>query len=579
GKFGGGGYKVSGGLHGVGASVVNALSEYMKAEVGRGGDLYSQEYKRGEATSAVKKSKGSKWTGTRITWKADPEIFDTAIEYNWDTIIDHLRQQAYLTKGATIEIINERDDKKAKFYFEGGIKEYVSHINDGNTVLNDPPFYVDKEVGDLRVEVALQYNNDYSEKLYAFANNIHNSEGGTHVVGFRSALTRTVNAYAKKHKLVKENGESLTGDDVKEGLTVVISVKLPDPQFEGQTKGKLGNTNMRTAVESVFGEWFASYLEENPAVAKRMISKSILAAKARMAARAARDTIIRKGALEGMTLPGKLSDCSERDPDKSELYIVEGDSAGGSAKQGRDREFQAILPLRGKILNVERARLDKMLTNNEVKSLIIALGTGIGEEMNIEKIRYKRVIIMTDADVDGSHIRILLLTFFYRYMKEIIDNGYLYIAQPPLYSIKKGKENYWVYSDAERDKILNKLQKQAEEKAKEKKLSKKEAAKQAALEGSGETAEVSDIIEGEVTEETATIKKIANIQRYKGLGEMNPDQLWETTMDPANRTLLKVTVNDAADAEKIFSTLMGDEVAPRKEFIQTNAQTVTNLDI
>lgn len=569
GKFGGGGYKVSGGLHGVGASVVNALSVYMKAEVGRDGLLWAQEYKRGEPTTAVKKSPGSKWTGTRITWQADPEIFETVTDYNWDTIVEHLSQQAYLTKGVTIDIDSKLHDKSERFHFDGGIMQYVEHLNEGNTKLNEPPFYVDKEVGDNRVEVSVQYNNDFNETLYAFANNIYNAEGGMHVVGFRSALTRTINTYAKKHNIVKEN-ETLTGEDVREGLCTVISVKLPDPQFEGQTKSKLGNPEIRTAVESVFGDYFASYLEEHPADARRIINKIILAAKARIAARAARDTVIRKGALEGMTLPGKLADCSERDPAKSEIFIVEGDSAGGSAKQGRDRSFQAILPLRGKILNVERARLDRMLASEEVKALIIALGTGIGEQFDADKIRYQRVIIMTDADVDGAHIRTLLLTFFYRYMCEIINRGYLYIAQPPLYSIKRGKEQWYAYSDEEKEAILEKIRKTLSEKpVKGKKVPVEEV-----VELTEEPTE-----ENETAETVSTIKKIADIQRYKGLGEMNASELRVTTMEPAHRTILQVTIEDAIKAEEIFTTLMGDEVPPRKLFIQTHARSVKNLDI
>lgn len=569
GKFGdgSGGYKVSGGLHGVGASVVNALSEWMKVEVGRDGNLYTQEYRRGEVVEPVKKGVATKWTGTRIIWKADDKIFDEIDNYNWKTITDHLRQQAYLTKGVRIQITNEVTKETEDFHFEGGIKSYVEHINQNKEVVNKDTFYVDKQSGDVRVEVALQYVNDYNERLLAFANNIHNQDGGSHVIGFRSALTRTINSYAKKHNLIKngnsKNGESLTGDDVREGLTVIISIKLPDPQFEGQTKSKLGNTNVRTITDSVFSNYFASYLEEHPAEARKIINKILLAAKARLAARAARDTVIRKGALEGMTLPGKLADCSSRDPANSELYIVEGDSAGGSAKQGRDRSFQAILPLRGKILNVERARLDKMLSNNEIKSLVIALGGGIGEEFDVEKIRYHRVIIMTDADVDGAHIRTLLLTFFYRYMQDIIKKGYLYIAQPPLYSIKKGKFYKYAYSEEEKDKILAELEKIKEDKQPIKKTN---------------TDEQDEKI-GDAEEETDKTKKIADVQRYKGLGEMNPAQLWETTMDPKNRTMFRVTIGDAVAADEMFTTLMGDEVAPRKEFIQKYAREVQDLDI
>ena len=578
GKFGdgSGGYKVSGGLHGVGASVVNALSEWMKVEVGRDGFIHSQEYKRGEAVKAVKKGEKTKWTGTRITWKADAEIFDQVDNYNWNTILNHLRQQAYLTKGVKIQITNENTNQTEEFHFEGGVKSYVEHLNVGKETINKDPFYVDKQSGNIRVEIALQYVDDYKERLYAFANNIHNIDGGSHVVGFRSALTRTINNYAKKNNLIKTNGNgksdaSLTGDDVREGLTVIISIKLPNPQFEGQTKSKLGNANIRTITDSVFSQYFASYLEEHPTEARRIVNKVLLAAKARLAARAARDTIIRKGALEGMTLPGKLADCSSRDPEKSELYIVEGDSAGGSAKQGRDRGFQAILPLRGKILNVERARLDKILSNNEIKSMIIALGTGIGEQFDIEKIRYHRIIIMTDADIDGAHIRTLLLTFFYRYMPDIIEKGYLYIAQPPLYQIKKGKYQEYVYSEEEKEAVLSKLEKEAKSKSKKTEPEPEPDTEEPLVEG-GESPEASEV-------EEEKIKKIADIQRYKGLGEMNPSQLWNTTMDPEHRIMYRVTVEKAQEADQVFSMLMGDEVAPRKRFIQQHAKDVQDLDI
>jgi len=569
GKFGGAGYKVSGGLHGVGASVVNALSSWMRVEVGRDDKLYSQEYKKGEPTTSVKKEGATDWTGTRVFWKADPEIFDqVGVElYDWKTITDHLRQQAYLTKGVRIKVANEFSDKKEDFHYEGGIKSYVEHLNEKNTALNTPPFYVDKESGkDVRVEIAVQYNNDFTELLFAFANNIYNPEGGSHVIGFRTALTRTINNYAKKHGLVKDNGETLTGDDVREGLAAVISIKLPDPQFEGQTKAKLGNAEIRTIVDSVFSNYFNSYLEEHPVDARRIINKILLAAKARLAARAARETIIRKGVLEGMTLPGKLADCSEKDPAVSEIYIVEGDSAGGSAKQGRDRRFQAILPLRGKILNVERARLDKMLLSEEIKNLIIALGTGIGDQFNVEKTRYERIIIMTDADVDGAHIRTLLMTFFYRYMRAIIDHGFLYIARPPLYLIKKGKVERYAYSDEEKDQILAEIKKMAAEaKGKVKQIVTKEVTE-------GEEVVEAVLPEGET-------KKIAEVQRYKGLGEMNPSQLWATTMNPQTRIMYKVTIEDATRADEMFKILMGDEVAPRKQFIQTHAKYVENLDI
>jgi len=561
GKFGGAGYKVSGGLHGVGVSVVNALSDWARVEVTRDGKVYAQEYSRGKAKGPVKAIGAGKGSGTKVSFHADPEIFEDGEAFDWKTILDHLKQQAYLTKGVKVKATDERTGESQLFYFEGGVQAYVQDLNKNKTPLFEMPFYVDKEKNGVRVEIALQYTEDFTEILQAFANNIHNPEGGTHVIGFRTALTRTLNNYGKKAGLVKDAKEALTGDDVREGLTVVISVKLADPQFEGQTKAKLGNSEVRTAVESIFNDYFSNFLEEHPTEARRIVNKTMLAAKARLAARAARDTVIRKGALEGMTLPGKLADCSSRDPSKSELFIVEGDSAGGSAKSGRDREFQAILPLRGKILNVERARLDKMLSNNEIKALIIALGTGIADQFDAGRIRYHRVIIMTDADVDGAHIRTLMLTFFYRYMRDIIDRGYLYIAQPPLYQVKFGKETRWAYSDTEKDKYIEELSSV--------KKTKKETTKEA--------AEVS-AEEGE-EEETVVVSRKPSIQRYKGLGEMNPNQLWDTTMDPANRILHKVTVEDAVRADEIFSTLMGDEVAPRKRFIQTNAKQVQNLDI
>ncbi|MDD5605782.1 MAG: DNA topoisomerase (ATP-hydrolyzing) subunit B [Patescibacteria group bacterium] len=570
GKFGGGGYKVSGGLHGVGVSVVNALSDWMKVEVLRDGKLYSQEYSKGKAKGAVKSvSTQEKGSGTRVSFHADPEIFDVDIEYNWKTIIERLKQQAYLTKGVHLKATNEKTGESLEFHYEGGVRAYVEEINANKTPLFAPPFYVDKEKQGVQVEIALQYTEEFNEVLRAFANNILNAEGGTHVIGFRAALTRTLNNYAKKVGIIKNGNEALTGDDVREGLTAIISVKLANPQFEGQTKAKLGNTEVRTAVESVFGDYFANYLEEHPSEARRIIQKTLLAAKARLAARAARDTVIRKGALEGMTLPGKLADCSSKKAEHCEVYIVEGDSAGGSAKSGRDREFQAILPLRGKILNVEKARLDKMLSNNEVKSLIIALGTGIGEQFDIEKIRYHRVIIMTDADVDGAHIRTLLLTFFYRYMPEIIHKGYLYIAQPPLYQLKKGKDVRWVYSDEEKDRAIEEMLAMKEEKKT------KAEAKKEAVEISEE--ELSETPEEEVQADNKL--KGINIQRYKGLGEMNANQLWETTMDPKNRILHQVAIEDAIQADEVFATLMGDDVAPRKKFIHDNAKAVKNLDI
>lgn len=535
GKFGQGGYKVSGGLHGVGVSVVNALSEYMRAEVRRDGKLWMQEYKRGKPAKAAKAIKSAKGTGTKITFKPDKEIF-TVLDFEWSYVIDHLRQQAYLTKGLKIIIKDERikgQEKEYIFYFEGGIQSYVRYLDRAKETKQEKVFYIDKEAGNIKVEVALQYNTDYSETVFGFANNIYTVEGGMHIQGMRTALTRTLNSYARKQGYLKEKDDNLSGEDVREGLTIVVSVKLPDPQFEGQTKAKLGNAEVKPAVEGIFGDYFAAFLEENPQDAKEILGKCLLAQQARVAARAARDTVLRKGALEGMTLPGKLADCSSRNAEISELYIVEGDSAGGSAKQGRDRNFQAILPLRGKILNVEKARLDKMLANNEIKSLIIALGTNISEQFDIAKLRYGKIIIMTDADVDGAHIRTLLLTFFYRNFIELVKQGHIYIAQPPLYRLQKQNKVLYVYDDKEKELRIKQL--------------------------GGE--------EG------------ISIQRYKGLGEMNPTQLWDTTMDPANRVLKQVTMEDASKADEIFDILMGSEVAPRKRFIQTHAKTVKNLDI
>lgn len=585
GKFGGGGYKVSGGLHGVGVSVVNALSTDLVATVYKDGIEYKQEYKSGAPTSDIKKIGKTDKQGTTISFLPDESIFET-IQFSYKTILDYLRHQAYLTKGVRVNLIDESKQRSYGFYFEGGIRSYVEHLNKGKEALNLPTFYVDKTVGEVNVELAIQYCDSFNEQLKAFANNIYNPEGGTHVVGFRSALTRVVNDYARKNVLIKEKDENLTGDDVREGLTAVISVKLPDPQFEGQTKGKLGNPEIRTVVEKVLNEYLSYYLEENPNEARKIIGKGVLSARARLAARAARDSVIRKGALEGMTLPGKLSDCSSKDAEKSEVYLVEGDSAGGSAKQGRDREFQAILPLRGKILNVERARLDKMLANNEVKNLIIAMGTGIGETFDITKLRYHRIIIMTDADVDGAHIRTLLLTLFYRHFPDLVNAGKIYIAQPPLYKVSRGKSSKYAYSDAERDEIIAELQAKQDEKAtaKAKTSSKNNNDENLEVSKSVETAE--DLAEVALEGEADAVgagddKKIAglSIQRYKGLGEMNADQLWETTMDPENRILLKVTVADAEKADAIFNKLMGEEVALRKNFIQTHAKSVENLDI
>lgn len=542
GKFGGEGYKVSGGLHGVGVSVVNALSEWLEAEVERDGGKFTQTFKRGAPQGQVKKIGPSKKTGTTITFKADHEIFKE-IDYNWTKILQHLRQQSYLTPGVRVRITDEREAGKIHsytFYFEGGIASYVHQLNLGKDVKNEEIFYAKREFeGDFMVEVAMQYTDAYTESILTFANNIHTIEGGTHLTGFRTALTRTINDYARKNGFLKEKDENLTAEDVNEGLTAIISVKLRDPQFEGQTKAKLGTPEMRGFVNQAMGETFAAYLEERPREARAIIEKVALAAKARMAARAARDTVLRKGALDGFALPGKLADCSERDPAKSEVFIVEGDSAGGSCKSGRDRKFQAILPLRGKILNVERARLDKMLVNNEIKALIIAMGAGIGEDMDITKLRYHRIIIATDADVDGSHIRTLLLTFFFRHFQSLVTGGYLYIAQPPLYKLEKGKELHYVYTDQEKAAVLKKF---------------------------GVTNEA---------QATSEIK----IQRYKGLGEMNPRELWETTMDPANRILKRVTVEDVEEADQMFEILMGSDVVPRKKWIQTHAKAVENLDI
>ena len=561
GKFGQGGYKVSGGLHGVGISVVCALSEYTRVEVRRDKKVWMQEYKAGKPTSKVKPIGAAKDTGTTVTFKPDTNVFSTT-EFDWLVILDYLRKQAYLTKGVKIIISDLRDKSAAKhysFYFEGGIASYVRQINHNVEIKQHKIFYAEKEVGDVKVEVSLQYNTEFSETVFAFANNIFNTEGGMHLQGFRTSLTRVLNNYARKNNFLKEKDENLTGEDVREGLVAIVSVKLPDPQFEGQTKSKLGNAEVRPAVEKVMTDYFGAFLEENPSDAKAILEKSLLAAQARNAARVARDTVLRKGALEGLTLPGKLADCSSRDAEQCELYIVEGDSAGGTAKQGRDRNTQAILPLRGKILNVEKARLDKMLVNNEIKSLILALGTNIGEQFDISKLRYHKVVIMTDADVDGAHIRTLLLTLFFRNFPELIKQGYLYIAQPPLYRISKGKEVHWIYTDAEKDKVVEKLTGKKAEK--------------------DESAEVEESTDGGV-DKTGVGEKIAgvSVQRYKGLGEMNANQLWETTMDPGRRIMKKVMVEDAQKADKVFDVLMGSEVGPRKHFIQTHAKAVKNLD-
>jgi len=594
GKFGGGGYKVSGGLHGVGVSVVNALATDLVATVKKDGKIHEQTYKNGVPTADIKVVGQTKDTGTTIRFKPDATIFET-VNFKYETILDYLRHQAYLTKGVQVQLVDEVNERQFGFYFEGGIRSYVEHLNKGKDAINEPTFYVERENGDVTVEVAIQYCDSYNEQVKSFANNIHNPEGGTHLTGFRTALTRVINDYARKNSLIKEKDESLTGEDVREGLTAIVSVKLPEPQFEGQTKGKLGNPEIRGIVDQVTSEYLAYYLEENPAEAKKIVGKASLSARARLAARAARDTVIRKGALEGMTLPGKLADCSSKDMTKSELFIVEGDSAGGTAKQGRNREFQAILPLRGKILNVERARLDKMLSSNEVKNLIIALGTGIADNFEIEKLRYNRIIIATDADVDGAHIRTLLLTFFFRHMPQVVEGGHIYIAQPPLYKISVGREKHYAYTDAERDSVLAELEEKHKAKAGAKGKAKavaadttEEAEGQADVETAADlaelatsqnsTAEVGEVSTQEVVEATGVKIPGLTIQRYKGLGEMNADQLRDTTMDPEHRVMLQVTVEDAEKADTIFTKLMGDEVSLRKNFIQTHAKSVTNID-
>jgi DNA gyrase subunit B len=584
GKFGGesSGYKVSGGLHGVGASVVNALSQYCKVVVHKEGGEYIQEYVRGKKKANVKKIGTSKSHGTIVLFDPDPEIF-SEIAFNWNSIVTHLRQQAYLVKGLQVNILDLRDyagkfdeenmlylkdeginTQSMSFYFEGGLHSLVKFYNKFQTPVHKNIFYVEKEEGNVFVEVAMQYIDDFSSREIAFANNIFNPEGGMHITGFRTALTRILNDYAKKNGFVKESDETFTGDDVREGMTAVISVKMAEIQFEGQTKGKLGSVEARGATEKVFGEAFAMYLEENPDDAKAIINKVILALKARKAAKAAKDSVLRKGALEGLTLPGKLADCQSRSAEESELFIVEGDSAGGSSKQGRDRRIQAILPLKGKILNVERARLDKMLASNEVRALVIALGTAIGDVFDISKLRYHKLIIATDADVDGAHIRTLLLTLFYRYFRPVVEAGHVYIAQPPLYKVKKGKDLNYFYSDEQKNDYL-----------KAQGVNMSELEEIAPEEGEDPQEE-----EGEDEKEEVKAKKLnkIHIQRYKGLGEMNPEELWETTMDPARRVLKQVRIDDAQEADKIFDLLMGVEVAPRKSFIQSNAR-LANLDI
>ena len=531
-KFGGHTYLVSGGLHGVGASVVNALSSWLKVNIKRDGKLYQQEYRQGIPQSDVAEVGQTSDTGTTITFLADEEIFGK-VNYDFNTLSERLREMAYLNKELEICLKDERKDSEKTFYFEGGITGFIRHLNRNRAVRHRHPIYIAKPVNGVIVETALQYNDGFAESIFSFANCVNTIDGGTHLTGFRSALTRVLNDYAHKNKFLKEDEPNLGGDDVREGLTAVISVKLPEPQFEGQTKAKLGNPEIKSLVESAVGEGLSLYLEEHPDEAKRIIEKCLTAAKAREAARKARDLVVRKSSLDTATLPGKLADCSEKEPSHCELYLVEGDSAGGSAKQGRNRRFQAILPLRGKILNVEKAPSDKMLAHEEIRAIITALGTGIDDEFDRSKLRYHQVILMTDADVDGSHIRTLLLTFFFRHMVELINQGHLFIAQPPLYRVKTTKLQQWVYSEQEREEVLGKL---------------KEA------------------------------KKV-EVQRYKGLGEMSAEQLWETTMNPATRTLVAVSINDAAEADRIFHILMGDEVPPRKAFIQAHAKSVKNLDI
>ena len=533
GKFGGGGYKVSGGLHGVGISVVNALSKWLVADVYRDGKIYRQSYEKGITTSELEVVGESHHTGTIINFMPDETIFDE-IEFKYETLEHRLRELSFLNKGVKIVFEDKREgsQRKKEFHYEGGLVEFVKYLNKTKTPIHDDVVYIDKKVGDSIVEIAMQYTDGYTENIYSFANNIDTHEGGTHLAGFKAALTKTVNDYAKRNKLIKENEGNLTGEDIREGLTAVISVKLPDPQFEGQTKTKLGNTYMRGNVDGVTVEELGAFLEENPTTARTIVDKGLRAQRAREAAKRARELTRRKSVLESTSLPGKLADCAEKDPAKSEIFLVEGDSAGGSAKQGRDRHTQAILPLRGKILNVEKSRLDRILSSDEIKNMITAFGCGIGNDFDLEKARYHKIVIMTDADVDGAHIRTLLLTFFFRYMRPLIENGYVYAAQPPLYKVKKQKKEYYVYSDKELEVLLEEI---------------------------GRTG--------------------VELQRYKGLGEMNAEQLWDTTMNPETRTLVKVTMEDAIKADEIFTLLMGDEVVPRREFIQQNAKYVKNLDI
>ncbi|UCZ53259.1 DNA topoisomerase (ATP-hydrolyzing) subunit B [Bacillus shivajii] len=534
GKFGGGGYKVSGGLHGVGASVVNALSSYLEVFVHLDGQVHYQKYLRGVPDEDLKVIGETDKHGTMIHFKPDPEIFTETTEYEYDILANRLRELAFLNRGLTINIVDKREDgKSANYFYEGGIASFVEHLNRTKEPLHETPVFIEGQKEGISVEIAMQYNDGFASNLYSFANNINTHEGGTHESGFKTALTRVINDYARKNNLFKETDPNLVGDDVREGLTAIVSVKIEDPQFEGQTKTKLGNSEARTITDSLFSEKMTKFMAENPTVARKIVDKGLMASRARDAAKKARELTRRKSALEVSSLPGKLADCSTKDASISELYIVEGDSAGGSAKQGRDRHFQAILPLRGKIINVEKSRLDKILSNNEVRAIITALGTGIGDDFDITKARYHKLIIMTDADVDGAHIRTLLLTFFYRYMRPLIEEGYVYIAQPPLYKIQQGKQIHYAYNDKEMERILSTLSESPK----------------------------------------------PGLQRYKGLGEMNPTQLWETTMDPAMRTVLQVTLADAMVADEVFETLMGDKVEPRRDFIQENAHYVKNLDI
>lgn len=534
GKFGGGGYKVSGGLHGVGASVVNALSKELEVYVHIDDKIYFQKYERGVPVEDLKVVGTTDYTGTTIHFVPDPEIFTETLEFDFDTLATRIRELAFLNRGINITIEDKRvENKQNEYHYEGGIKSYVEHLNRTKEVIHEEPIYLEGERDGISLEVALQYNEGYTESIYSFANNIHTYEGGTHESGFKAALTRVINDYARKNGFIKDNDQNLTGEDVREGLTAIISVKHPDPQFEGQTKTKLGNSEVRTITDTIFSSHFEKFLLENPAVARKIVDKGQMASRARMAAKKARELTRRKSALEVSSLPGKLADCSSKDPSISEIYIVEGDSAGGSAKQGRERHFQAILPLRGKILNVEKSRLDKILSNNEVRAIITAIGTGIGEDFDIGKARYHKIVIMTDADVDGAHIRTLLLTFFYRYMRKILEAGYVYIAQPPLFKISQGKRVEYAYNDRQLEEIMAQLASQPK----------------------------------------------PGLQRYKGLGEMNPEQLWETTMNPETRTLLQVSLEDAIEADETFEILMGDKVEPRRQFIEENALYVKNLDI